>query len=98
MTTHDESNLPEMPDIQTRCGLVAIVGRPNVGKSTLLNRLLGQKVSITSRKPQTTRHRILGIDTDGDYQAIYVDTPGLHQDEKRAINRYMKPRGIKLFG
>ncbi|HBL20593.1 MAG TPA: GTPase Era, partial [Alteromonas mediterranea] len=78
-----------MPDIQTRCGLVAIVGRPNVGKSTLLNRLLGQKVSITSRKPQTTRHRILGIDTDGDYQAIYVDTPGLHQDEKRAINRYM---------
>lgn len=89
MITHDESNLPEMPDIQTRCGLVAIVGRPNVGKSTLLNRLLGQKVSITSRKPQTTRHRILGIDTDGDYQAIYVDTPGLHQDEKRAINRYM---------
>ncbi|GEA11882.1 GTPase Era [Alteromonas sp. KUL49] len=74
---------------ETRCGLVAIVGRPNVGKSTLLNRLLGQKVSITSRKPQTTRHRILGIDTEGDYQAIYVDTPGLHHDEKRAINRYM---------
>ena len=77
------------PNITTRCGLVAIVGRPNVGKSTLLNRLLGQKVSITSRKPQTTRHRILGIDSEGDYQAVYVDTPGLHQEEKRAINRYM---------
>ncbi len=73
----------------TRCGLVAIVGRPNVGKSTLLNRLLGQKVSITSRKPQTTRHRILGIDTEENCQAVYVDTPGLHQEEKRAINRFM---------
>ena len=73
----------------TYCGLVAIVGRPNVGKSTILNRLLGQKVSITSRKPQTTRHRILGIDSQDDKQAIYVDTPGLHQEEKRAINRYM---------
>ena len=73
----------------TYCGLVAIVGRPNVGKSTLLNRLLGQKVSITSRKPQTTRHRILGIDTEDKYQTVFVDTPGLHQDEKRAINRYM---------
>ncbi len=87
MTKHDDSS--SAPEVSTRCGLVAIVGRPNVGKSTLLNRLLGQKVSITSRKPQTTRHRILGIDTEGDYQAIYVDTPGLHQDEKRAINRYM---------
>ena len=73
----------------TYCGLVAIVGRPNVGKSTILNRLLGQKVSITSRKPQTTRHRILGIDSEENRQAIYVDTPGLHQEEKRAINRYM---------
>jgi len=72
-----------------KCGLVAIVGRPNVGKSTLINALLGQKVSITSRKAQTTRHRILGIDTDGDYQTIYVDTPGLHIEEKRAINRLM---------
>lgn len=71
------------------CGFIAIVGRPNVGKSTLLNKLLGQKISITSRKPQTTRHRIMGVDTDGDYQAIYVDTPGLHIEEKRAINRLM---------
>lgn len=71
------------------CGLVAIVGRPNVGKSTLLNALLGQKVSITSRKPQTTRHRILGILTEEDKQAVLVDTPGLHADEKRAINRFM---------
>lgn len=73
----------------TRCGLVAIVGRPNVGKSTLLNQFLGQKVSITSRKPQTTRHRILGIDTEGDCQTVYVDTPGLHSEEKRSINRLM---------
>ncbi|MEJ6078766.1 GTPase Era [Vibrio sp. 1-Bac 57] len=72
-----------------KCGLVAIVGRPNVGKSTLINALLGQKVSITSRKAQTTRHRILGIDTDGDYQTVFVDTPGLHIEEKRAINRLM---------
>ena len=72
-----------------KCGLVAIVGRPNVGKSTLINALLGQKVSITSRKAQTTRHRILGIDTDGDYQTMFVDTPGLHIEEKRAINRLM---------
>ncbi|MFO6422788.1 GTPase Era [Motilimonas sp. KMU-193] len=77
------------PKLDTRCGLVAIVGRPNVGKSTILNSLLGQKVSITSRKPQTTRHRILGIDTHGIYQTVYVDTPGLHIEEKRAINRLM---------
>lgn len=69
--------------------MVAIVGRPNVGKSTLLNKVLGQKISITSRKPQTTRHRIVGIDTEDNKQAIYVDTPGLHIEEKRAINRLM---------
>lgn len=74
---------------ETFAGLVAIVGRPNVGKSTLLNMLVGQKVSITSKKPQTTRHRIIGIDTVDNYQTVYVDTPGLHSEEKRAINRLM---------
>lgn len=72
-----------------RCGYVAIVGRPNVGKSTLLNHILGQKLSITSRKPQTTRHNIVGIKTDGPVQTIYVDTPGQHLGQKKAINRYM---------
>lgn len=81
---NSETSSPE-----TRAGLVAIVGRPNVGKSTLLNELIGQKVSITSRKPQTTRHRILGIDTRDEVQTVYVDTPGLHIEEKRAINRLM---------
>ncbi|WP_028022987.1 GTPase Era [Enterovibrio calviensis] len=71
------------------CGFIAIVGRPNVGKSTLLNRLVGQKLSITSRKPQTTRHRIMGVDTRDGFQAVYVDTPGLHIEEKRTINRLM---------
>ncbi|WP_351075957.1 GTPase Era [Shewanella sp. CAL98-MNA-CIBAN-0140] len=73
----------------TYCGMVAIVGRPNVGKSTLLNKLLGQKVSITSKKPQTTRHRIMGIHTNGPSQIVFIDTPGLHIEEKRAINRLM---------
>ncbi len=73
----------------TRCGYVAIVGRPNVGKSTLMNHLLGQKISITSRKPQTTRHRIVGIKTSANVQAVFVDTPGIHQEEPKAINRLM---------
>lgn len=72
-----------------KSGYVAIVGRPNVGKSTLLNAILGEKVSITSPKPQTTRWQILGIQTLSDAQIIYVDTPGIHRDEKRAMNRYL---------
>ena len=72
-----------------RSGYVAIIGRPNVGKSTLINRVLGQKLCITSRRPQTTRHRILGIKTTDTGQFIYVDTPGIHSDGKRAMNRYM---------
>jgi GTP-binding protein Era len=70
-------------------GFVAIIGRPNVGKSTLLNCLIGEKVSITSPKPQTTRWQILGIKTLHHAQIIYIDTPGMHRDEKRAMNRYM---------
>src|SRR5690554_6351793 len=72
-----------------RAGYVALVGRPNVGKSTLLNRVLGQKLSITSRRPQTTRHQIVGVKSEGDIQAIYVDTPGIHIEADEAINRYM---------
>lgn len=74
------------------CGFVAIVGRPNVGKSTLMNRILGQKISITSRRPQTTRHQVQGIKTENDAQFIYVDTPGMHimgKDRNKAINRFM---------
>ncbi|MEQ3651954.1 MAG: GTPase Era [Glaciecola sp.] len=82
----------------THCGMIAIVGRPNVGKSTILNQILGQKVSITSRKPQTTRHRIMGIDTIADRQAVYVDTPGLHTEEKRAINKLMNRAASSSLG
>ena len=72
---------------KTRCGFVAIVGRPNVGKSTLMNRLIGQKVSITSRKPQTTRHRMTGVQTRPDAQFVFVDTPGFQERHQAALNR-----------
>jgi len=70
-------------------GFIAVVGRPNVGKSTLINELIGQKLSITSHKPQTTRHCIHAIDTQDNYQMIFVDTPGIHISNKKAINSYM---------
>lgn len=73
----------------SRSGFIAIVGRPNVGKSTLLNHLVEQKISITSRKPQTTRHNITGIKTVGATQMVFIDTPGIHLGQERAINRYM---------
>ena len=72
-----------------RCGTVAIIGRPNVGKSTLLNRLMGQKLAITSHKAQTTRHSILGIKTRPEGQILFVDTPGIHQRGANALNRYL---------
>lgn len=79
------------------CGYVAIIGRPNVGKSTLLNRILGQKLSITSHKPQTTRHQILGIKTEGNVQAVYVDTPGIHKKTTREINKYMNRAALQAL-
>ncbi len=78
----------EFPD-DYRSGYVAIIGRPNVGKSTLLNYILGFHLSITSKKPQTTRHRLLGIKTTRTAQAVYIDTPGLHQNYQGAIHRFM---------
>jgi GTPase len=73
----------------TRCGFVAVIGRPNVGKSTLINTIIGSKVSIVTAKPQTTRHRILAIHTTPQTQIVFVDTPGLHRNAGRAINRLM---------
>lgn len=81
----------------SRCGFATIVGRPNVGKSTLLNYIIGQKVSITARKPQTTRNSILGIHSEGLNQTIYVDTPGLHTKEKKALNRTLNKSALNAM-
>ena len=80
-----------------RCGYVTILGKPNVGKSTLLNQVLGRKISITSRKPQTTRLHVLGIKSDQDTQIIFVDTPGIQQSQHNAINQYMYREAINAI-
>jgi len=87
----------DQPALEPRCGYVALVGRPNVGKSTLLNHLLGMKLSITSRKPQTTRRNLLGVDTRGHVQAIYVDTPGIHRAGSRQLNRLMVKHATSIL-
>jgi len=89
----DDAPLPAQ-----RCGLVAIVGRPNVGKSTLLNALVGQKISITSRKAQTTRHRIVGVRTEGDAQFVFVDTPGYQMKHSAALNRNLNRTVLAVLG
>ena len=92
---HDPSD-----SVETRCGHVALAGRPNVGKSTLMNHLLGRKLSITSRKPQTTRDALIGVLTRGDAQVVFVDTPGIHvpggraRRGGRALNRYMVRQAV----
>ena len=83
-----------MNEIGERCGYVAIIGRPNVGKSTLLNHIIGQKLSITSRKPQTTRHNLMGIKTHRKAQIIFVDTPGIHAKQAVALNRIMNRSAV----
>ncbi|BBN59243.1 GTPase Era [Hydrogenovibrio marinus] len=80
-----------------KAGFVAVIGRPNVGKSTLMNTLLGQKLSITSPKPQTTRHRIHGIHSTENYQIVFVDTPGMHLGGQKSINRYMNRAANSAF-
>ena len=79
---------------EPRFGYVALAGSPNVGKSTLLNKLVGEKISITSRRPQTTRHRILGVKTGSDYQIVFVDTPGIHRSKGRRLNRIIVKTAI----
>ena len=83
--------------MKNKCGYVTMIGYSNVGKSTLLNYLLGQKIAITSRKPQTTRKVLLGVDTSGSKQVIYVDTPGIHKFDDRAINKYMVRSALSVL-
>ncbi len=99
MKSHDESRKgdPGTSAEAKRCGYVAIVGRPNVGKSTLLNQIMGQKLSITSRKPQTTRHQLLGIRSTRNTQVLYVDTPGLHQKVDKRMDQHMNRSAIRAI-
>jgi GTP-binding protein Era len=80
-----------------KTGYVALVGKPNTGKSTLMNALVGEKISITAHRPQTTRHQILGIKTSEDYQCIFVDTPGIHDNRSKAIHRYMNRAATSML-
>ncbi len=80
-----------------QCGYVALIGKPNTGKSTLMNAMIGEKVSITAHRPQTTRHQILGIKTTEDYQCVFVDTPGIHDNNSKAIHRYMNRAATSMF-
>lgn len=91
-------NAKQHADESFRCGTVALVGRPNVGKSTLLNALIGARLSIVSPKPQTTRHRILGVVTRQFGQILYVDTPGLHRGARRAMNRSLNRTARTAMG
>lgn len=86
-----------MKNLASHCGTIAIIGRPNVGKSTLLNKILGEKLTITSSKPQTTRHQILGIKTEGNTQSIYIDTPGIHPNTQRRLSRTMVRSAINAL-
>jgi GTP-binding protein Era len=86
-----------LDSLEYKAGFAAVIGRPNVGKSTLMNELLGQKLSITSHKPQTTRHRIHGIYTTPTHQIVYVDTPGMHLGGTKSINRYMNRAAKSAF-
>jgi len=86
-----------MAEEEYRCGFVAVVGRPNVGKSTLVNSIMGRKVSIVTSKPQTTRHRILAVRTGDNEQVVFVDTPGLHRNAGRAMNRLMNRAAVSAL-
>ena len=83
--------------MQTKSGFVSLTGRPNVGKSTLMNQLLGEKVAITSRKPQTTRNRIQGVYTEDDTQIVFIDTPGIHQAAHK-LGEYMNEAANRTIG
>jgi GTP-binding protein Era len=85
-------------ETETRCGFIAIVGRPNVGKSTLMNHILGKKLSITSRRPQTTQQQIWGVKTTPNYQLIFIDTPGLHDKKKHSLDKHIHEAAVRAFG